>query len=89
MSDPGVVVLGIPIPSSSPTFLTLAAIHVVAGLVSVVAGVAAMLSLKGSRRHVAAGKTYFWALVIVFLTMTVLSIMRWPHDNHLLALGWY
>jgi hypothetical protein len=44
MTDPGVVVLGIPIPSSSPLFLSIVAIHVVAGLICTVAGIVAMLT---------------------------------------------
>lgn len=87
MSDPGVVVLGIPLPSSSPTFLALVAFHVAAGLLCVVAGAVAMLSRKGARRHIAAGTAYFRGLVVVSLTMTALSVMRWPDDSHLLALG--
>src|SRR5215470_3055921 len=37
MSDEGIVVLGIPIPSSSPLFLSIVAVHVVAGLICTVA----------------------------------------------------
>jgi hypothetical protein len=44
MTDQGVVVLGIPVPSSSPLFLSIIAVHVAAGLVCVVAGVVAMLA---------------------------------------------
>jgi hypothetical protein len=86
-TDHGVVVLGIPIPSSSPTFLAIVAIHVAAGLVCVLAGVVALFSRKGLGRHVAAGKTYYWSLVVVFLSMATLSVMRWPADNHLFVLG--
>jgi hypothetical protein len=32
MTDQGIVVLGIPIPSSSPVFLSIVAVHVAAGL---------------------------------------------------------
>ena len=38
MTDQGIVVLGIPIPSSSPIFLSIIAIHVAAGLSCTVAG---------------------------------------------------
>lgn len=87
MIDPGVVVLGVPIPSKSPVFLTIVGAHVVVGLVCVVAGTVAMLSLKGAGRHPAAGTAYYWSLVLVLASMTVLSIMRWPHDVHLFVLG--
>src|SRR5215475_14900451 len=78
MTDEGVVVLGIPIPSSSPLFLSIVAIHVAAGLVCTIAGVAAMLTPKRAGRHPAAGAVYYWSLVLVFLTMAILAILRWP-----------
>lgn len=87
MTDQGVVVLGIPIPSSSPVFLGIVAVHVVAGLICTVAGIVAMLTPKRAGRHPASGTVYYWSLVVVSLTMTALSILRWPHNTHLLVLG--
>lgn len=87
MTDQGLVVLGIPIPSSSPVFLTVVAMHVAAGLSCVIAGAIAMLSAKRVGRHPSAGSFYYWSLVIVILSMAVLAILRWPHDNHLFTLG--
>ena len=87
MTDQGVVILGIPIPSSSPLFLSIVAIHVVAGLVSTVAGFAAMLAPKRAGRHTSAGSVYYWGVVVVFVTMAALSILRWPHNTHLFILG--
>ncbi len=87
MTDQGIVVLGIPIPSSSPVFLTVVAVHVMAGLACVIAGAVAMLSAKRVGRHPSAGTVYYWNLVIVFVSMVILSMLRWPHDNHLLILG--
>jgi hypothetical protein len=46
MTGEGVVVFGIPIPSSSPVFLSIVVIHVVAGIICTVAGVVAMLAPK-------------------------------------------
>jgi hypothetical protein len=86
-ADQGIVILGIPIPSSSPLFLAIVGVHVAAGLVCVVAGAVAMLSSKRAGRHPFAGTVYYWGLVVVFVSMTVMSIMRWPHDIHLLILG--
>jgi hypothetical protein len=82
-----IVVGGIPLPSDAPLFLTLIALHVAAGLTCVVAGVVAMLSRKQRGRHPLAGTIYYWALAIVFVTMSVLSISRWADDYHLFALG--
>jgi hypothetical protein len=82
-----IIVAGIPIPSDAPVFLALLAAHVFAGLVCVIAGIVAMLSRKGSGRHPSAGSIYYWALFIVFLSMAVLSVMRWPEDDELFILG--
>jgi hypothetical protein len=86
-TDSAVVVLGIPIPSSSPMFLGLIGVHVAAGIVCVIAGTVAMLSPKRHGRHPVAGSVYYWSLVVVFGTMTALSIIRWPADLNLLLLG--
>ena len=57
------VVAGIPIPSTSPIFLTVVGLHVLVGLVCVVAGAIAMLSPKRSGRHPTFGTIYYWSLV--------------------------
>jgi hypothetical protein len=81
------VVLGIPIPSTSPIFLSGVALHVLVGLVCVVAGAIAMLSPKRSGRHPTFGTIYYWSLVAVFVSATGLSIVRWAEDYHLFILG--
>ncbi len=63
------------------------ALHVGAGLVSVVSGIVAMLSRKGGRVHVVAGRVYVGGITGLFATMIVLAATRWPHDNHLAVLG--
>ena len=87
MTDQGVVVLGIPIPSSSPLFLGIVAVHVLAGLSCTVTGIIAMVADKCAGRHPSAGAVYYWSLVVVFLSMAALSILRWPHNTHLFVLG--
>src|SRR5262249_13557861 len=87
MTDQGVVVLGIPIPSSSPLFLSIVALHVTGGIVCTFAGIGAMLAPKRAGRHPTAGAVYYWSLVVVFLTMAALSILRWPENTHLFVLG--
>jgi hypothetical protein len=86
MGNP-LTIIGIPLPSDTPLFLALVALHIAAGLTCVVAGVVAMLSRKQRGRHPLAGTIYYWALAIVFVTMSVLSISRWAEDYHLFALG--
>lgn len=87
MTNEGVVVFGIPIPSSSPLFVSIVAVHVAAGLACTIAGIVAMLAPKRSGRHPSAGTVYYWSLVVVFLSMAALSILRWPANTHLFVLG--
>ena len=81
------VILGIEVPSTDPVFLTALGFHVVAGLVCVVTGAVAMLSHKRPGRHPRFGTIYYWSLSVVFMTMTVLSVMRWAENYHLFILG--
>jgi len=85
--DEVTVVLGIPIPSTSPTFLTIVGLHVAVGLVCVVAGAIAMLSPKRGGRHPTFGTIYYWSLVAVFVSATALSVLRWAENYHLFILG--
>src|SRR4029450_1621319 len=87
MSQAPITIAGIPIPSNSPAFLAVLVIRVVAGPPCVLTGLVAMLSLKGPGRHPRFGTLYYWNLVVVFVTMTVLSAMRWAEDYHLFILG--
>jgi len=81
------VILGIPIPSTDPAFLTIVGIHVLFGLAAVTTGAVAMLSRKGRGRHSSWGAIYFWCLSGVFATMSALSFMRWVENYHLFILG--
>jgi hypothetical protein len=82
-----VEVVGFEIPSESPVFLALLAIHVPIGLLAVVAGAAAMLAEKRRGWHTKAGSIYFWSIAVLFGTSTALAAMRWADDYHLFALG--
>ena len=81
------VVAGLPIPSTSPVFLALVGLHVLAGLMCAIAGAAAIFSRKGRGRHARLGTIYFRALAVVFASASVLSAMRWPQDYDLFLLG--
>lgn len=81
------VVAGIVIPSVSPVFLTIVALHVAIALAAVVCGLVAMLSPKRAGRHSRYGKIYFYALGGVFVSSSTLSFMRWAENNHLFILG--
>jgi len=80
-------IFGDQVGSTAPVFLAFLAVHVVAGLTAVITGAIAALTRKGSRRHVRAGRWFYWAIMIVFLTAAALTIMRWRQDYHLLIIG--
>jgi hypothetical protein len=81
------VVAGIEVPSVSPAFLAVVAIHVLLGIACVITGVIAMLSEKRRGRHPIFGTIYYWCLSAVFATATVLTAVRWTQDYHLFILG--
>ena len=80
-------IFGIPVPSTDPIFLRFVVVHILISLVAVVSGLVAMLSDKGKRRHTTYGKVYFWSMLFSFCTVIILSVMRWPHNIHLLSIG--
>jgi len=87
MNQAPITIAGIPIPSDAPLFLAVVAIHVVAGLAAVITGLVAMSSDKRAGPHPSFGVWYYRSVVLVFITMAVLSAMRWAHDYHLFILG--
>ena len=65
----------------------LLAVHVPAGVVTVISGAGAMLSDKGSSTHRRRGRIYLGALAVACLSGAGLVATRWPRFPHLLALG--
>lgn len=55
-------IAGIKVPSTSPIFLGIVALHVLLGLACVLTGVVAILSAKRPGRHPNFGTIYFWCL---------------------------
>jgi uncharacterized membrane protein len=79
---------GIVIPSTDPAFVgVVVGIHIPLGIACVVMGASAMLSWKGRGRHSRFGTIFFWCLLVLFVSATFLSIMRWPENYHLFILG--
>jgi len=78
---------GIIIPSDNPLFLVLIAVHVLAAITCVVAGVVAMLAPKERGRHTSAGSVYYFGMFVVFVTVTIISALRWKEDYYLFLLG--
>lgn len=87
MLEKETIFFGIPVPSDNKVFLTVVGIHILLGIICVLSGLVSILSKKGSRIHIRAGKVYYWGLVFVFITVVPLSIVRWPFNNHLFVLG--
>jgi hypothetical protein len=92
-------IAGIQVPDAGPVFFAALAFHVTAATAAVVAGVLATTARKRPGRHPRAGTTYLYGIAAVFVTATVMAILRWRHDWHLFviatvafglaALGWW
>ena len=80
-------ILGDQAGSTAPAFLAFLAVHVLAGLTAVIAGAVAALARKGSPRHIRAGRWFYRAITVVFVTATALSAMRWRQDYYLFLIG--
>lgn len=80
-------ILGGQVGSSAPVFLAFLSVHVIAGLTAVIAGAIAALTSKGSSHHVRAGRWFYRAITVVFLTAMALAIIRWRQDYHLFIIG--
>jgi hypothetical protein len=79
--------LGLPIPDAGPIFAGALVIHILSGLTAVISGALAATAKKRPGRHPRAGRIYLWALGGVFVTATVMAIIRWREDAHLLAIA--
>ncbi len=82
-----IVVQGFEIPSDNPLFLGILALHIITALICVVTGVIAMLTKKEKGVHSKSGSIYYWSLWVVFITVTIIAILRWKEDYHLFILG--
>lgn len=59
--------------------LAMVVVHVGAGGVALVAGPVAMFSGKGGKRHRGAGKVFFYAMLVIFVTALALSAWRFHY----------
>lgn len=78
---------GLPTPAAGPVFDAALLVHIAAGITSVVAGMLAMLTRKGGPWHVRSGRVFLGAITVLFTTMLVMTVIRWPATIHLAALG--
>ncbi len=53
----------------------LLAIHILAGATALFAAAFAIISKKGKKTHITAGRTYYWGMVGIFLTALPMSII--------------
>jgi hypothetical protein len=80
-------IFGLEIPDAGPVFLAALSFHVLAGLTCVVSGGLAASARKRPGRHPKAGHVYLWGIAVVFVTATVMSVIRWREDWHLFAIA--
>lgn len=78
---------GIPVPSTDPVFIAFVIVHIAISLVAVGSGLLAVFAEKTSIRHKKNGSVYFWSISLSFVTVLILSFMRWQHNIHLLVIG--
>ena len=82
------IVAGIESPSTDPVLLAVVlGVHIPLGLACVAFGAIAMLSSKRRGRHSRFGTIYFWCLLALGTSATLLSLMRWEENYHLFILG--
>jgi hypothetical protein len=78
---------GLPIPDAGPIFAAALVLHIAFGLTAVVSGALAATAKKRPGWHPRAGRVYLCALGGVFGTATIMAIIRWREDAHLLAIA--
>ena len=76
---------GIEVPSTDPGLVAIVfGVHVPLGIVCAYGSAAAMLMQKGRGRHSSAGTISYW-LCFFSTSATVLAIMRWAENYHLVC----
>jgi hypothetical protein len=73
--------------SAGAWFLAILAVHVASAAAALAAGAIAALAGKHPGRHPAAGTVYHRCLAVTVVSLTALSVLHWPRDTHLLAIG--
>ena len=61
--------------------------HILAGLTGVASAATAALAAKRPGRHPRAGRVYLWAMAVVFVTATTMSLLRLARNWHLLLIA--
>ena len=79
--------LAVAIPVDGVVFTGALACHIASGLTCVVTGAMAATAGKRPGRHTAAGRVYVWSLAVVFVSATVMALLRLAEDWHLLMIA--
>jgi hypothetical protein len=61
------------------------AVHVIAGSIALIAGLAAAMVAKGGRKHIRLGKYFMWMIVIVIVT-ALIGVFVFKRNNFLLVI---
>lgn len=85
--EPTLNIVGLEVPDAGPVFLTALALHVLAGIVAVIAGAVAALAPKRRGRHAPAGTVFVIGIAVVVTTAAVMATIRWQQNRHLLAIA--
>jgi hypothetical protein len=75
------------IAGAGPVFIAFLIPHILAGLTALASGAAVIASCKGTRWHVRAGATYFWAIALLVITAAGLTAVRGSRDLPVFVLG--
>jgi hypothetical protein len=79
--------VGVEVPAGGVVFTGALVCHIAAGLTCVVTGVLATTAAKRPGRHTVAGAVYLWSLAVVFASATVMALLRFAQDWHLLLIA--
>jgi hypothetical protein len=80
-------ILGLPIPNAGHVFTIALAVHIICGLIAVLAGALAATAKKRAGRHPRAGRIYLLGVAGIFATATIMAAIRWNEDAHLFAIA--
>lgn len=80
-------IFGLEILDAGPVFFTALGFHVAAGLTCVASGALAGSAPKRPGRHPKAGRVYLSGIAVLFATASVMSVIRWRENAHLLAIA--
>jgi hypothetical protein len=79
--------LDVEVPVGGVVFTVALACHISAGLTCVVTGALATTAAKRPGRHTRAGTIYYGSLAVVFASATIMALLRFAEDWHLLLIA--